>query len=146
MFQSNLFQGKTALVTGGGSGIGLEIARQLLQLGAEVYIASRKPERLEQGMAELQALGTVHSYQLDIREPEQIVGLADLIAEKSGKLDILVNNAGGQFPSLAEEISPKGLAGSHQYQPEWHLVHDPGHGQAVFLSAKPGHCGQYRGQ
>lgn len=108
MFQSNLFQGKTALVTGGGSGIGLEIARQLLQLGAEVYIASRKPERLEQGMAELQALGTVHSYQLDIREPEQIVGLADLIAEKSGKLDILVNNAGGQFPSLAEDISPKG--------------------------------------
>jgi NAD(P)-dependent dehydrogenase (short-subunit alcohol dehydrogenase family) len=108
MFQSNLFQEKTALVTGGGSGIGLEIARQLLQLGAEVYIASRKPERLEQGMAELQALGTVHSYQLDIREPEQIVGLADLIAEKSGKLDILVNNAGGQFPSLAEDISPKG--------------------------------------
>ncbi|MBK9336662.1 MAG: SDR family oxidoreductase [Lewinellaceae bacterium] len=108
MFQSNLFQGKTALVTGGGSGIGLEIARQLLQYGAEVFIASRKAERLEQGMAVLQPLGAVHSYQLDIREPEQIVGLADLIAEKSGKLDILVNNAGGQFPSLAEDISPKG--------------------------------------
>lgn len=108
MFQPTLFQGKTALVTGGGSGIGLEIARQLLLHGAEVYIASRKAERLAQGMAALQPLGTVHSYQLDIREPEQIAGLADHIAETSGRLDILVNNAGGQFPSLAEEITPKG--------------------------------------
>lgn len=108
MFQTELFQGKTALVTGGGSGIGLEIARQMILHGAEVYIASRKPERLAQGMALLQPLGNVHSFQLDIREPEQVASLADTIAEKSGKLDILVNNAGGQFPSLAEEITPKG--------------------------------------
>lgn len=108
MFQPNLFQGKTALVTGGGSGIGLEIARQLLLHGAEVFIASRKPERLRQGLSVLQPLGTVHTYQLDIREPEQIARLADSIAERSGTLDILVNNAGGQFPSLAEDISPKG--------------------------------------
>jgi len=59
-------------------------------------------------MTLLQPLGNVHSFQLDIREPEQVASLADTIAEKSGKLDILVNNAGGQFPSLAEEITPKG--------------------------------------
>ena len=50
MFQKDLFEGKTVLVTGGGSGIGFEIARQFLNCGAEVYIASRKPERLEQAM------------------------------------------------------------------------------------------------
>lgn len=108
MFQTHLFQGKTVLVTGGGSGIGFEIARQFLQHGAEVFIASRKPERLAAALELLQPLGTVHSYQLDIREPDQVAGLAAYIAEKSGQLDILVNNAGGQFPSPAEDISPKG--------------------------------------
>ncbi|TNE51649.1 MAG: SDR family oxidoreductase [Bacteroidetes bacterium] len=108
MFTSDLFAGKTVLVTGGGSGIGLEITRQFLVHGAEAYIASRKAERLEQAMRQLQGLGTVHSHQLDIREPERIEGLVEIIAEKSGKLDILINNAGGQFPSLAEEISPNG--------------------------------------
>ncbi len=108
MFQTNLMKGKTALVTGGGSGIGFEIARQLLLHGAEVFIASRKAERLESAQLALQPLGTVHSYQLDIREPDQIDGLADFISARSAKLDILVNNAGGQFPSLAEAISPKG--------------------------------------
>lgn len=108
MFQVNLFDGKTVLVTGGGSGIGLEIARQFLQHGATVYIASRKAERFEQALEFLQPLGAIHCYQADIREPEQLTGLADYIAEKSGRLDILVNNAGGQFPSLAEDVSPNG--------------------------------------
>ena len=108
MFQTHLFQGKTVLVTGGGSGIGFEIARQFLQHGAEVYIASRKPERLAAALDLLRPLGVVHSYQLDIREPQQAASLAEYIAEKSGRLDILVNNAGGQFPSPAEDISPKG--------------------------------------
>ncbi|MBL7775905.1 MAG: SDR family oxidoreductase [Saprospiraceae bacterium] len=108
MFKNDLYFGKTALVTGGGSGIGLEIARQYLLHGAEVFIASRKPERLEAAQRILQPLGPVHSYQLDIREPDQVAGLAEFISEKCGKLDILVNNAGGQFPSLAEDIRPKG--------------------------------------
>lgn len=108
MFQPQLFKGKTALVTGGGSGIGLEIAKQLLQLGAEVYIASRKQARLEQALLELRPLGTVRAFPLDIREPEQIEHLADLIEAESGRLDILINNAGGQFPGPAEDISPKG--------------------------------------
>ncbi len=107
-FSEGLFREKTVLLTGGGSGIGLEIARQFLLLGAEVYIASRKAQRLEAGMRVLQPLGIVHSYPLDIREPEQVTGLAQFIAERSGRLDILVNNAGGQFPSRAEDITPKG--------------------------------------
>lgn len=109
MFQSDLFQGKTVLVTGGGSGIGLEIAKQFLTLGAEVYIAGRKKERLEQAVMTLHSYGTgVKAFALDIRDTESIKHLADIIETQSGKLDILINNAGGQFPSPAEDISEKG--------------------------------------
>jgi citronellol/citronellal dehydrogenase len=109
MFQKDLFSGKVALVTGGGSGIGLEIARQLLHLGAEVYIAGRKQERLEKAMTELHSISPkARAFQLDIRETASISLLADAIEGQSGRLDILVNNAGGQFPSPAEAISENG--------------------------------------
>ncbi|MCC6413249.1 MAG: SDR family oxidoreductase [Saprospiraceae bacterium] len=108
MFQTDLFSGKTVLVTGGGSGIGLATARQFLQCGAHVFIAGRKADKLEKAMEELGKLGTVHAFQADIREPEQVENLANFIREKDGKLDVLINNAGGQFPSMAEDISVKG--------------------------------------
>lgn len=108
MFQPNLFDGKTVLVTGGGSGIGFAIARQFLSCGAEVFICSRKADRIEKALEELRPFGKVHGQALDIREPEQVAKMADFIAEEAGKLDILVNNAGGQFLSPAEDISPKG--------------------------------------
>lgn len=108
MFQKDLFSGKTVLVTGGGSGIGLATARQFLQHGAQVFIAGRKADKLEKAMEELSKLGTAHAFQADIREPEQVENLANFIREKSGHLDVLINNAGGQFPSLAEDISVKG--------------------------------------
>jgi citronellol/citronellal dehydrogenase len=109
MFQNHLFSQKIVLVTGGGSGIGLEIARQFLQHGAaEVYICSRKKERLEAAQIELHKFGKARSFALDIREPEQIAHLADLIENQSGRLDILVNNAGGQYPNPAEMLSPNG--------------------------------------
>ena len=110
MFQKDLFAGKIALVTGGGSGIGLEIARQLLSLGAEVYIAGRKKERLEQAVMQLHGVGgnRVRAFALDIRDTESIRHLAELIESQSGRLDILINNAGGQFPSPAEDITEKG--------------------------------------
>jgi citronellol/citronellal dehydrogenase len=108
MFQKDLFSGKTVLVTGGGSGIGLATARQFLQCGAHVFIAGRKADKLEKAMEELSKLGTAHAFQADIREPEQVENLANFIREKNGQLDVLINNAGGQFPSLAEDISVKG--------------------------------------
>lgn len=108
MFQSNLFQGKVALVTGGGSGIGFAISQQLLQLGATVIISSRKEDRLKAAVEKLSAFGKVRYAILDIREPEHIEQLALGIKENEGTLDILVNNAGGQFPSPAEDISFKG--------------------------------------
>lgn len=108
MFKENLFAGKTVLVTGGGSGIGFAIAKQLLQLGANVIISSRKEDRLKTAVEKLSSFGKVRYAILDIRETEQIEQLAMNMKETEGKLDILVNNAGGQFPSAVEDISFKG--------------------------------------
>jgi citronellol/citronellal dehydrogenase len=104
----NTFEGKTALVTGGGSGIGYAIAEQLLQAGAKVYIASRKEEKLQKAVEKLSELGDCQYAVCDIRESQQSKDLAEKIKTESGRLDLLVNNAGGQFPSLAEDISEKG--------------------------------------
>jgi len=108
MFQSDLFKDKIALVTGGATGIGFAIAEQLLKLGAKVYIASRKEEKLVAAHAKLAALGTCGYAVCDIRQTEQIQALAAKIKMESGRLDILINNAGGQFPALAEDIAEKG--------------------------------------
>jgi citronellol/citronellal dehydrogenase len=108
MFQANLFQDKVVLVTGGGTGIGYEIARQFLQYGAKVWIASRNEEKLQLSHNQLLSFGECHYQTLDIRQPEQIQNLAQAIAEKSGRLDILINNAGGQFMLPAEKISLNG--------------------------------------
>ncbi len=109
MFQAQLFKDKIVLVTGGGSGIGYTIAKQYLELGATVYIASRNKEKIDKAIAELSKIGNVKGAITDIREPEHIEKLAQQIKEESGRLDILVNNAGGQFPSAAENISYNGF-------------------------------------
>lgn len=108
MYKEDLFQDKVALVTGGRSGIGYAIAEQFLQLGAKVFICSRKEESLKEAAENLQKIGSCAYKTCDIREIEQIKALAQAIKEEYGRLDILVNNAGGQFPSPAEKISPKG--------------------------------------
>ena len=94
MYQSNLFEGKVILVTGGGSGIGKAIAKQYLQLGATVYIASRKLEKLEKAMAELSQIGDCRLLELNIRDLESVEAAAKHIKEQSGRLDILVNELG----------------------------------------------------
>lgn len=108
MFKQNLLQGKIALVTGGRSGIGYAISKQFLELGAKVYIASRKEELLVKAKEELSAYGPCEAFVCDIRKTDQIQGIVAGIQANEGRLDILVNNAGGQFPSLAENISENG--------------------------------------
>ncbi|MCS6934943.1 MAG: SDR family oxidoreductase [Chitinophagales bacterium] len=103
-----VLSGKIALVTGGGSGIGFAIAKQMLTQGAKVIIASRKQERLSAAAAKLSAYGEVRYHVCDTREPEQVERLMQSISETEKNLHILVNNAGGQFPSPAEDISIKG--------------------------------------
>ncbi len=110
IFREGLFSGQAAIVTGGGTGIGLAVARELGALGAKIAICGRRPEPLEAAAAELEAAGvTVHRATCDTREPGQVEAFVDGAAEALGGIDILINNAGGQFPSPAQHISPKGF-------------------------------------
>jgi citronellol/citronellal dehydrogenase len=109
IFRPGLFENRVAIVTGGGSGIGLAIARTLGELGAKVAIASRKQERLDKAKADLAAHGVdVLTSPCDIRELEQVSRLVETTTRELGPVDILVNNAGGQFPMPAEALAPKG--------------------------------------
>lgn len=108
IFRDDLFKNKSVLVTGGGSGIGKEIAAQFLKAGATVFICGRKEAKLKAAIEELSLLGTCFEKTTDIRETAQILDLANFIKEKTGRLDILINNAGGQFLSPAEDITEKG--------------------------------------
>lgn len=108
MYATDLFKGQVALVTGGRSGIGFAIAKQMLELGASVVICARKEELLQAAARELQAFGPCSAFACDIRDTEAIQALAAHIRDTHGRLDVLVNNAGGQFPALSEHINDKG--------------------------------------
>lgn len=100
----NLFsiEGKTALVTGGSSGIGAMIARGYVENGAKVYIASRKKDVCEDVAADFSRFGTCVAIAADLSTEPACRTLAEEIAEREGKLDILVNNAGANW---GEDIS-----------------------------------------
>jgi len=107
-YRKDLCIDKVVLVTGGRSGIGFGIAKLFLELGATVFICSRKAELLQKACEDLSAYGKCLSKVCDIRKEEEINALAEFINAEAGKLDILVNNAGGQFPTLAEDVSTNG--------------------------------------
>lgn len=105
----DLYAGRVALVTGGGSGIGKAIAWLLGRLGAQVVICGRKQDRLAAARAAMQSGGLAVAAQVcDIREEDAVSRLFDFAIERFGPLDLLVNNAGGQFPQAALDMSPKG--------------------------------------
>lgn len=108
MYSNSLFENQVVLVTGGRSGIGFAIAKQYLQLGAKVIIASRKEEALKKARQELSKFGECKYKACDIRNIDDINSLVEFIKNSYQNLDILINNAGGQFPSLAKDISPNG--------------------------------------
>src|SRR5690242_13519212 len=92
-----LFAGRTALVTGGGSGIGRVIARRFAALGAQVVLAGRHEETLAAAAREIADAGGVALAQpTDIRQVEQVDALVAAALARFGRLDFVVNNAGGQ--------------------------------------------------
>ncbi|MCB9507074.1 MAG: SDR family oxidoreductase [Myxococcales bacterium] len=113
IFRADLFAGKTAFVTGGGTGIGLAIASELRMLGADVVIGSRSAEKLAAGatkLAEIDAPGRVLQHPCNIRDEASIDAAVAFAVAELGGIDLLVNNGGGQFPSPAVNISAKGWA------------------------------------
>ncbi|KAF2345842.1 Short-chain dehydrogenase/reductase SDR [Trinorchestia longiramus] len=109
VFKPNLFKGKVAIVTGGGTGIGRAITEELLSLGCRVVIASRNEERLKAAAAELDPNGgRVFALPCNIRKEDQVKSLMHKTVLKFGQLDYLVNNGGGQFLSTVENMTVKG--------------------------------------
>ena len=100
---------KVAIVTGGGTGIGHSIAREMARAGADVVVASRKLENLEKVAEEIKALGRQSlAVATDVRIPEQVDNLVKQTVDEFGKIDILVNNAGASFLCPVEEMTPNG--------------------------------------
>lgn len=93
--------GKLALVTGGGSGIGLGIAKALTEAGASVVITGRRKEVLEQAVAELGSKATFRVN--DITDRKSLPALVEDIEQNIGAIDILVNNAGIHHKALAQD-------------------------------------------
>jgi NAD(P)-dependent dehydrogenase (short-subunit alcohol dehydrogenase family) len=96
---SDLFDltGKHALVTGGTRGIGLMIARGLLQAGAHVVVSSRSADACAAAQQQLSAFGDVRAIPADLSQHAECRRLADLVASGSRRVDILVNNAGAMW-------------------------------------------------
>ena len=97
-------EGRTALVTGGSRGIGKMIAQGFVEMGAKVYITSRKAEACDATAAELSKLGTCIALPQDISTVDGCKALADQFRQHEDALDILVNNAGAAWGAPFEEF------------------------------------------
>lgn len=106
MADRNIFDltGRTALVTGGSRGLGLQMAEALGSYGARIVLSARKADELQQAQAHLQKLGIDADWVVaDGSKDADIAALADTALEKLGRVDILVNNAGASWGAPAED-------------------------------------------
>ena len=109
---SDLFRldGKVAVVTGGGRGIGVMIARGLLEAGAaKVYLAARKAAELDAAVAELSPLGAVEGIPADLGTAEGVQALADAVAYREEAVHVLFNNAGAAWGAPFEDFPESGF-------------------------------------
>ncbi|WP_019947271.1 SDR family oxidoreductase [Hymenobacter aerophilus] len=110
MLRDNALQGKTIVVTGGGTGLGRAMTTYFLQLGANVVISSRKLEVLEKTAAELREQtnnANILAVQCDVRKYDEVEALLEKTISTFGGVDVLLNNAAGNFISPTERLSHK---------------------------------------
>lgn len=109
VFRAGLFDGRTVVVTGGGSGIGRCTAHELASLGATIVLCGRTREKLEAVAAEIATDGGRAAIRaFDIRDEDAVQANVAAIVAEHGAIDGLVNNAGGQYPMPLEHIGKKG--------------------------------------
>src|SRR4030081_1153127 len=111
MFKEGLLKGKRILITGGGTGLGREIAAKYLALGAELWLCGRRGAVLENTAKELVAGrgGVVRTHSVDIRDAAAVDAMVQRIGDETGPLTGLVNNAAGNFISPTKDLTPNGF-------------------------------------
>jgi gluconate 5-dehydrogenase len=127
----NIFDltGKTALVTGASSGLGIQFAKALANQGADIAITARRTERLEQVKKEIEEMGIkCFMVTCDVGKTDEIISMAAKVKEHFGKIDILVNNAGVGYPVSADT----------QTDEEWRLIIDINLNSVYFMAREVG--------
>src|SRR3954466_14520624 len=111
MFKEGLLKGKRILITGGGTGLGKEIAARYLELGAELWLPRRRGPVLDACAKELMSRfgGTVRTHSVDIRDAAAVDAMIQRIWDEIVPLTGLVNNAAGNFISPTKDLSPNGF-------------------------------------
>jgi NAD(P)-dependent dehydrogenase (short-subunit alcohol dehydrogenase family) len=111
VFRDDALLGETAVVTGGGSGIGLAIAKAFVAAGAEVVITSRSADRL--AAAELEVAAATGrqcaSFPCDVRDEDAVAALHDFVLARSGPVSVVVNNAAANFRTPAARMTRRAL-------------------------------------
>jgi gluconate 5-dehydrogenase len=101
--------GKVAIVTGGGSGLGRQMAEALAEAGADIVLCARKAERCEQAAEELRGLGVrALGLACDVRDPAQVDAVVERAVGELGRVDILVNNSGTSWGASPEDVPIEG--------------------------------------
>ncbi len=111
MLPEKSFDKRVGIITGGATGIGFAIARELARLGATVVLASRKEENLTAAVEQIRAESgrdAAHYHVLDVRDAEAVEAMAARVESERGRIDFLVNNAAGNFIVPSEQLTTNG--------------------------------------
>lgn len=113
MFDTKILKERSIIVTGGGSGLGLEMAKKFASYGGKVTIGGRMLDRLEKAAEEIRGVaregGDVDVHPADVREPAEVDAMVSHAIARFGKVDSLVNNAAGNFLITSEDLTPNGF-------------------------------------
>ena len=102
-------EGRVSIVTGGATGLGLQMATALAEVGSNLVICSRKLENCEQAAHGLEKLGvSALALACDVTKPDQVEAMKDAVMQKFGRIDVLVNNAGRAWVAPPEDTPLEG--------------------------------------